>query len=187
MPTRRPRGYIGKDHETIGSDILSIYHCLRLPVQILGEAEVEKLKKVDPNGWYPIAWPLELMETLDRKVGHYGLIAMGRTLFKMSHEENAKKVLKSAKDLVYALDGLYHNANRGEGIGGWKVTKFDKGVVELEKNTPHHCVMEQGILAAAFDMVGAPSMIAQRECFRTGADLCVYTVTSAVTDARWTG
>jgi hypothetical protein len=43
---------------------------------------------------------------------------------------------------------MYHHANRGTGIGGWKVLRFDAGYAELEKMTPHHCVMEQGILSS---------------------------------------
>jgi hypothetical protein len=182
---RRPRGYRGVDHETVGSDLVSILHCLKFPEQVLGADEFARLKQVDPSGWYPIQWLLDLMDTLGARVGHYGLIAMGRSLFKLSHEEQAKKVLKSAHDVIHGLDGMYHHANRGTDIGGWKVVRFQKGLAELEKTTPHHCVMEQGILSAAFDMVGCPAMITQPECFRSGAELCRYSITSVVTDQRW--
>jgi hypothetical protein len=182
---RRPRGYIGKDHVTIGSDIAALLAILKLPEQVLGAEEAEKLRQVDPNGWYPIAWLLELMEKLDQRIGHYGLVRMGRTLFKMSHEARVKEVAKSARDIVHGIDGMYHHANRGTGIGGWRVIKFEPGYAELEKTTPHHCVMEQGILTEALSAVGCPGMVSQRECFRKGADLCIFTITSALTDARW--
>lgn len=53
---------------------------------------------------------------------------------------------------------------------------FLPGSAELEKNTPHHCVMEQGILSAALAAVGCPGIVAQRQCFRQGADTCIYTI-----------
>jgi len=145
------------------------------------------LRTVSPNDWYPIDWLLELMEKLDAEVGRYGLLRMGRALFKMSHERRVREVAHSAADIVYGIDAMYHHANRGERIGGWKVLSFEPGRAELEKTTPHHCVMEQGILAEALATVGCPGSVTQRECFRKGADACVYTITSALTDARWSG
>lgn len=185
--TRRPKGYLGIDHETIGSDIASVLAILTMPEQVLGEAEARRLAAVDPEGWYPIRWLLDLMEKLDKQVGYYALVRMGRTLFKMSHEARVVEVAKSARDIIYGLDDMYHHANRGRGIGGWKVLTFEPGRAEVEKTTPHHCVMEQGILSAAIAAVGCPGTVVQRECFRKGADACIYTITSAFDDARWTG
>lgn len=184
---RRPRGYIGRNHETIGSDILSVLRILKLPEQVLGVEESKKLSAVDPGGWYPIEWLLDLMDRLDRDLGHYGLLRMGRTLFELSHKERVLEVAKSARDILHGIDGMYHHANRGGAIGGWKVVRFEPGLAELEKNTPHHCVMEQGILSAAFSAVGCPCMVTQRECFRQGADVCVYVVTSSLTGKEWSG
>jgi hypothetical protein len=45
--------------------------------------------------------------------------------------------------------------------------------------------MEQGILMTALEMVGAPSMVTQPECFRKGAEVCKYVITSRVTDNQW--
>ena len=184
---RRPKGYVGIDHITIGSDILSVLQILKLPEQVIGEANARRLGEVDPNEWYPIAWLLDLMETLDREVGHYGLLRMGRRLFQLSHEKRVLEVAKSAHDIVHGIDAMYHHANRGKQIGGWKVLSFAPGQAELEKNTPHHCVMEQGILSAALAAVGCPGIVEQRQCFRQGADTCVYTISSSLTDARWSG
>ena len=33
---RKPRGYLGKGHETIGSDILAVMQMLKMPEQVLG-------------------------------------------------------------------------------------------------------------------------------------------------------
>lgn len=184
---RRPKGYAGTRHQTIGSDILAVLHILKLPEQVLGTEEARKLAAIDTADWYPIGWLLELMETLDKKVGHYGLLRMGRTLFQLSHEARVKEVAHSARDILYGLDEMYHFANRGEHIGGWKVLRFEPGFAELEKTTPHHCIMEQGLLSAALAAVGAPGIVAQQQCFRQGADCCVYTISSSVTDERWTG
>lgn len=184
---RRPRGYTATRHETLGSDILAVLKILKLPEQTMGAAEAAKLSAVDPNGWYPIAWLLELMESLEKNAGPYALAQMGRAVFKLSHEARVLEVAKSAHDILYGIDGMYHHANRGHGIGGWKVLKFEPGRAELEKTTPHHCAMEQGILAGALAAVGCPSNVEQISCFRQGADACVYLVTSSITDGRWSG
>jgi hypothetical protein len=188
-PTNRrwPAGYKGENHETIGSDIIAVVQILKLPEQVLGREETQRLGNVDPDAWYPIGWLLDLMETLDEHVGHYGLLRMGRTLFKLSHEDRVTQVASCARDIIYGIDAMYHHANRGEAIGGWSVLRFEPGYAELRKTTPHHCVMEQGILMAALAAVGCPGMVSQRECFRQGAPACIYTISSAITDERWSG
>jgi hypothetical protein len=184
---RRPKGYIGQGHETIGSDILAVLAILKMPELVLGPEDAKRLAAVDPAGWYPIEWLLELMEKLDAAIGYYGLVRMGRTLFQLSHKDRVEKVARSARDIVYGIDGMYHNANRGRGIGGWRVVDFQPGHAELEKTTPHHCVMEQGILSAGLAMVGCPASIVQTTCFRKGDPLCLFALSSTVTDARWCG
>jgi hypothetical protein len=193
---RHPRGYVGRDHTTIGSDILAVLHSVqrltgegsgRLAEQILGGETVARISALDPRGWYPIAWELELMETLDSKLGRYGLIKMGRTLFKLSHEAHVKANLRSGRDIIYGFDEMYHNANRGTHIGGWAVRAFSSTTAELEKTTPHHCAMEEGILAQALQAVGVPAVVEQRHCFREGADSCLFAVMPQVTDSRWLG
>jgi hypothetical protein len=184
---RRPRGYIGKGHETIGSDILAVLQILKMPEQVLGAEEVQKLGKVEMDGWYPIEWLLDLMDKVDKELGHYGLLQMGRRLFQLSHEERLVQVARSAADVVYGIDGMYHHANRGTGIGGWKVIRFDPGYAELEKTTPHHCVMEQGILSGALAAVKCPGIVSQKQCFRQGGEACLYVISSSFTDERWFG
>jgi hypothetical protein len=184
---RRPRGYLGKGHETIGSDILAVLQILKMPEQVLGAEEVRKLSGVKMDGWYPIEWLLDLMEKVDKELGQYGLLQMGRRLFALSHEERLVQVARSAADVIYGIDGMYHHANRGSGIGGWKVIRFDPGYAELEKTTPHHCVMEQGILSGALAAVKCPGIVSQKQCFRQGADACLYVISSSFTDERWFG
>jgi hypothetical protein len=184
---RYPRGYSGEEHLTIGSDLLAVLRILKLPEQVLGSEQAARLARVDPDGWYPIDWLLELMEMLEQQVGPYALMRMGRTLFQLSHKQRVMAVARSAKDILYGIDGMYHHANRGRGIGGWKVIKFEPGMAELEKNTPHHCLMEQGILTEALMTIGCPCNVAQRACFREGAPNCIFTVTSVLIDERWHG
>ncbi len=184
---RRPKGYVGRHHETLGSDILSVFRILKLPEQVLGTEVAHRIRDLDPNGWYPIAELLDLMERLDQSLGHYGLLRMGRTLFELSHKERVLEVASSARDIVYGIDGMYRHANRGTSIGGWKVLRFEAGAAELEKTTPHHCVMEQGLLAAALTAVRCPGTVDQSACFRKGSEACVFTITSAFVDERWFG
>jgi len=121
---RKPRGYVGLNHETLGSDILSVVAAVPLSQQLLGADVAER---------------------------------------------------------------MYKHANRGTGIGGWEVLGFEPGKAELEKTTPHHCVMEEGILAEALIAVGVPALVRQSECLLKGAEACRYVITSSITDERWSG
>ena len=178
---------MGIDHETIGSDILSVIKSLKLPEQILGQTDAARLATIEAKGWYPIELLLDLMEKLDREVGHFGLLRMGRTLFNLSHEARVGKQATCARDVVYGIDDMYRHSNRGRMIGGWEVLTFEPGNAILEKTTPHHCVMEQGILSAALSSVGCPGIVSQIQCFREGADACRYVISSSFTDERWAG
>lgn len=195
---RLPRGYVGKNHETIGSDVLAVLRSLqhlvgeseagagqKMAEQVLGSSEVARLQSLDPNGWYPIGWLLKLMETLDAKVGRFALLKMGRTLFRNTHEERALKTHKNAFEILHGFDDFYHHANRGEQIGGWRVISFEHDRAELEKTTPHHCAMEEGIMSRALQAVGAPAMVSQSECFRLGAEACRFVVLSSSREAKW--
>lgn len=185
MPERHPRGYVGLNHETIGSDVQAVLFALNFPRNVLGAELVGRIEAMDPAGWYPIRELIDLMEVLDGKLGTAGLQKLGRTLFKQSHEERVKPLLKCARDVVGGIDGMYRHANRGTAIGGWNLTAFTPGQAVLEKTTPHHCAMEEGILLQALSMLGVPARIEQPSCFRKGADHCRLVITSDVTDARW--
>lgn len=87
--------------------------------------------------------------------------------------------------MLGGFDGLYNRANRGEAIGGWKVLAFKPGCARLEKTTPHHCALEEGIVTAALACVGVPATVSQEQCFRRGADSCIFVMTSVVVDQRW--
>lgn len=185
MPVRRPRGYHGEDHTTLGCDILAVLKILKMPEQVLGKEEADRLKTIKADVWYPIEWLLGLMEILEAHVGPYGLMQMGRKLFQTSHKERVALFAKNAHDILYGIDGMYHHTNRGRGIGGWRVLKFEPGLCDIEKNTAHHCIMEQGILTEALLTVGCACNVVQTRCFKDGADTCVYQVTCAFADQRW--
>jgi hypothetical protein len=184
MPMRRPRGYSGEDHTTLGSDILAVLKILKLPDQVLGQEESDRLKRVRPESWYPVEQMLGLMEILEAHVGDDGLMQLGRRLFE-GHKSRLLVTAKTVKDILYAFDDIYHHANRGSGIGGWRVLKFEAGRAELENNTPHHCMMEQGMLTEALLAVGCAGNVTQKRCFRDGADTCIFEITSAFADKRW--
>lgn len=190
---RKPKGYVGIDHETIGSDILAVVRSLQqlvgasaaVPKHILTPEQHERLATVKADGWYPIEWLLELMETLDKRLGRYALIKMGRTLFRDTHEQRILEVAQKGRDIIFGFDDMYRHANRGQKIGGWRVLSFDSNGAVLEKTTPHHCAMEEGILAQALAAIDAPAMVSQSDCFRNGSDSCIYQITPAVGDHRW--
>jgi hypothetical protein len=186
--TRKPDGYVGRDHETIGSDILAVLSALRMPGEVLGADAASRLRGIDPDAWYPASWLFELTEQIDVRVGRFGLMQGGRKVFKKSHETYARQTLHAARDVVYGIDAMYHRVNRGTGIGGWEVMAFTPGRAELKKTTPHHCVMVEGILLEALASLGVPAVIEQSTCLRRDeAPHCVFVITSALVDRRWSG
>jgi hypothetical protein len=50
---RRPRGYVGKGHETIGSDLLSVLGVVSMPAHVLGPELTGQLREVKADRWYP--------------------------------------------------------------------------------------------------------------------------------------
>lgn len=185
---RLPRGYVGTDHVTIGSDILAVLKATHLPELALGEALAARVRAVKVDEWYPIDMLLDIFERLDQHLGQRGLLAMGWSIFQSSHAVAVRASgVSSARELLFGLNGLYRRANQGDQIGEWKVLRFEPGLAELEKTTPHHCVVEEGIVQEALRTVGVPAKITQTSCFRSGAASCIYVVQSAVVDERWGG
>ncbi|HWB74971.1 MAG TPA: hypothetical protein VG755_08440 [Nannocystaceae bacterium] len=189
---RKPRGYEGQAHETIGSDILAVRHALTAlagndstALRLIGPLASARLVTVQSNGWYPIEWLLDMMERIDERIGRFALLKLGRTLFKLSHQARIAEVATCGRDIVYGIDGMYHHANRGGDIGGWTVRSFDPNLAVLEKTTPHHCMMEEGILSQALSAVGSPAVISQTQCFRDGADACRFSIVPAMQSAQW--
>lgn len=178
---------MGSGHETIGSDILAVLRALHLPEDILGQEMVEKLRQIKPGGWYPASWLIDLGEVLDSRVGRFSLLRVGRQVYKASHQARMQKDARSPRDIIYGIDAMYRRVNRGKDIGSWRVVSFSPGRAELEKTTPHHCYIAQGILLEALADTGVPVVIEQPMCIREGADACTYVVTSAMTDERWSG
>jgi len=182
-----PKGYRGLDHQTMGCNILAVLKSLRLPEQLLGKEEAEQLARVEPRGWYPVGRLLDLMETVDRSLGHYALLQMGRKLFQTAHERRVLESARSARDILYGMEEMYRYTNRGVALGGFQVLAFEPGHAELETTTPYHCAMEQGLLTAALTAVGCPVNLGHRRCFREGAETCIFVVSSSLTDQRWSG
>jgi len=184
---KKPKNYLGLHHETIGSDILAVVEAVPSADEILGAETAGRIRQLDPNGWYPIDMLLEPMRLISERLGRFALLEMGRKLFKLSHEARLRKTARSAADVIFGIDGMYHHANRGSEIGGWEVLRFVPGEAVLEKTTPHHCVLEEGILAEALISVGVPAMVRQTGCRLRGADACTYVITSSIADDRWMG
>lgn len=179
--------YRNPTHETIGSDILAVLHTLKYPDQVLGEAWVARLRTLEPTQWYPIETLLELLQALAKKAGHASVVQMGRQLFRDSHQKRLTPDLKSGGDVVFGIDAMYHHANRGKDLGGWKVMRFAPGVAVLRKTTPHHCALEEGILHEALHTVGTEALIVQSACMQRGDAHCEFEIRSSVRDERWLG
>jgi hypothetical protein len=182
-----PRGYRGINHETIGRDFLALHDAVLMPDQIFGKDVAARLRSKQPDTWYPVAELVNSLDQLGRKLGADSLRKVGQSIFNAGPAEIVKKTVTSAHALLHGFDRLYHRSNRGIDIGGWAVLDFRPGKAILEKTSPHHCTMEEGIVEAALRAVNAPSTIYQSACLRTGADACRFVITSHVVDGRWTG
>lgn len=158
-----------------------------LPERTLGPELARRLTATKVDHWYPISLTLEALDVLADKLGTYGLHHVGWELFKLTAAEDVRAHVRSARDLVHGIDRMYKQVNRGEGIGGWKVLQFAPGYAQLEKTTPHHCLVEEGILEEALRTIGIRVEITQSQCVRKGDDACHFELKSPVTDARWTG
>ena len=183
--TRKPKGYVGLNHMTRGGDIVSILKVLHSPELTLGEENYRRLSLMSATSWYPIATLLEMLELLGKKLGAPGLKSVGWNIFATFHSEEARKHFDNVHDLLHALDAMYHAGNKGHRIGNWTVTDFRPGYALLEKTTPHHCAMEEGIVEEAVRTMGVKATVDQLECFRNGAPCCIFRVQSPVTDQRW--
>jgi len=184
---RKPRAYLGVNHETVGSDLLSVLAVVADPGMVLGRTFSTRLARVTPDGWYPISWMLDLLELLDQRVGQMGLRQMGRKVFRTTHADFVRQTCYSARDILYGLDDLYRRANRGDQIGGWTMMDFGPGRATMECTAPHHCSMAEGLLCEALMAVGVPAVVTQTECFRRGAESCVYEISSAFVGHEWSG
>jgi len=181
---RRPAGYVGSNHETSGRDVLAVLKTVNAPEATLGKELADKLRGVTADGWYPIALLVDMLERLDQKLGSFHLKSVGWAIIQSLPPEMLAR-FKTAREVVDAFDGIYHFNNRGQEIGGWTVTLFVPGRAELEKNTPHHCVMEEGILEELLRKVGIPMKVSQSACFRKGAPVCRFVVEARMVDERW--
>lgn len=187
-----PRGYRGVDHETLGSDILAVDRglCALAPSPatrraLLGPELFDWLQTVDRDTWYPVERLLDLLEHVGNRAGRYALIKVGRLVFEMGHREYVAQRVTDARSLLVGMDTLYRAMNRGQDIGGWRLLEFDRHGALLEKTTPHHCAMEEGILAEALTAIDAPSVISQQVCRRDSGDVCLFVVSPVTASARW--
>lgn len=179
--------YENLSHETIGQDLLAALHTTKYPLETLGPYWLERLRTIRPASWYPVDTLLELQGQLVRHGGNAALVQLGRQVFRDSHLERLMPTLRSAGDVLFALDAMYRFANRGKNIGGWEVLRFGPGHATLRKTTPQHCALDEGFLYEALRAVDAEALIVQQACRLRGALWCDLELCSPVRDARWMG
>lgn len=174
-------------HLALGAHILAVVQTLRAPEALLGEEWLARQRHIHPRGWYPVSVLLELLNQLHRRVDREGLVALGRQLFRDAHQRRLTPYLRSAGDVVFSLNGMYHHAHRGKDIGGWEVLLFSPGRAVLRKTTPHPCALEEGVLCEALHCVGVEAEVRQAACVQHGARACDFEIRSPVRGERWSG
>lgn len=178
---------MGGGHETIGSDIIAVFEAVLDVEATLGSHWMPLVRTLDPNGWYSIDLLLTLGDVISQRAGPAALAFMGEGIFKLSHERAFRERASSVGDLVFGIDAMYRRANRGSSIGGWRVLEFRPSCAVLEKTTPHHCQIDEGILRAAGQALGVPLKIGQRRCLLSGHDTCDFVLEGAPGEPRWMG
>lgn len=181
---RKPQGYVGANHETIGTDIISVLKTVNLPEITLGKELADRLRAVKPDQWYPISEMLTLLDRLDERLGSFHLKQVGWTIIQNVPPGGFSR-FPTARALLEGMDETYRYNNRGDEIGHWRVVAFTPTHAELEKTTPHHCVMEEGIIEETLRVVGVSAKVQQTACFRKGAPLCHFRVEPRRPDERW--
>ncbi len=181
---RKPQGYAGINHQTAGTDILSVLKTVHAPEITLGKELAARLRRVQPDQWYPISDMLELLERLDEKLGSFHLKQVGWNIIQ-GLPPGLFSRFSSAREMLEGMDTLYRMNNRGEQIGHWKVAAFSANRAELEKTTPHHCIMEEGIIEESLRAMTLAAKVQQTQCFRKGDPLCRYVVVPRTADSRW--
>ncbi len=178
---------MGQAHQTVGSDILAISRALSLTEHLLGAELASRVVNVKPDQWYPIHLLLDALMLVESKSGPVVLRQVGRKLFESTHAQRVIPQVKSAADLIFSLDEMYHQANRGDDIGGWEVHSFQPGRAVLFNSTPHPCPLEEGILTQAFSSCSLPVFVNHTQCRRRGDSRCQYDLASVLHDERWHG
>ncbi|MDP1920827.1 MAG: hypothetical protein Q8L14_31580 [Myxococcales bacterium] len=184
---RQPRGYLGKGHETIGSDIIAVFEAVRDAEPTLCSHWMPLVRTIDPHGWYPIDLLLTLADVIHERAGSDALASMGRSIFMLSHGRHFPARAASIGDLVFSADAIYRRANRGTAIGGWRVLEFAQSLAVIEKTTPHLCQFDEGIMQAGGRALGVAVTISQRRCLLEGDDTCEFVVEGAPGEPLWMG
>lgn len=183
------KAYRSTNHEVQGYELLAVRDALTwlspdksppsvhdLCVRLLGATQVAQLDATSPPQWYPAQLLLSMLRAIDEKVGPNGLRRVGRASFQRAVASMGRDKYKSARAMLDDLDAIYRRTNRGTAIGGWKVLLASDVEARLEYTAPHVCVTQEGYLTEACAAVGVPVVVTQKECVRSGADACVFSV-----------
>lgn len=184
-PRRVPRGYEGWNHETLGSDLIATFAAVNAVDPRFSEHWMPLVKTLDAHGWYPIDVLLALGIAAEERFGSELLVRIGEEIFARSHAATFRSSAATVADVAYGIDGMYRAANRGKGLGGWRVIEFTEGRALIEKTTPHPCQIEEGILGAACATLSVPVAISQTQCVRHDHDACWFALRALGPTSHW--
>ena len=181
---RKPKGYFGLGHQVVGAQIQSVLESIPQSEQVFDAELTAGLRGVISDGWYPVHWFLLLLEVIEHRLGPLGLMEAGRHLYR-SGQRGQAVAPSSAADVLYAYDGGYLKTNRGQLIGGFRVTHFGPGLACLEMTAPLPCKLAEGALLEGLSTIGIRALIGQQRCFRRSDDSCSFSISSSIDDHRW--
>jgi hypothetical protein len=146
--------------------------------QVLGAELATALEATAPHQWYPASSLVSMLQAIEAKIGQNGLRRVGRSICQRSYADKLVAQFRSVDALLSSLDALYRRSNRGQDIGGWKLQSFAEAEARIEYSAPYSCLMQEGMVAEACAVIGCPVLVSQRECVRTGAGCCVFSIVS---------
>jgi hypothetical protein len=169
--------------EVNGQTILSFVNAMpQYKEVVLGILEKNKLKDINPEGWYSQKYWLNAFKEVSEVYGQNTLFAIGKAIPESAKFPPEIRDLRSALDLINVA---YHMNHRGGEIGYYKLTAFDDKNMkaEMECKNPYPSEFDRGIITAmARKFKPRESLLVSVELDNAkpsrmkGADSCTYKI-----------
>ncbi len=163
--------------ETRGTNILAVQSKIINPKMIFEGITDYNYDDVQPDKCYPMKKFTLLTDYIEEKLSVTLLKNIGTGIIP---EMKKAGIFPNwtAEEFLKAMPHVYLDANRGAGIGQWKVISEEKNHTVLENTTMHNCTLEERVLMGGLKAFGAKYMkINQTECMKKRDNRCLFDIT----------
>lgn len=165
--------------EVLGAVLLTFFSSAGESIRPV--AEKHGLVAVEPRGWYPQQFVLDLY----REIAHYpggmfDLVSIGMGIPEQAAFPSGINSIESA---LLSLDVAYHMNHRGGDIGYYRATPVGPAHMLMECRNPYPSDFDYGVLyglVRRFRSHGVPFTVQRDDSLpsrKHGADVCTYHVT----------